>query len=57
MNITLTFTLDETKALLTVLKQLPYNQSASLIQAIRSQAISQIPAANTENVMPEVVNG
>lgn len=57
MNITLTFTLDETNALLTALGQLPYTQSAPLIQAIHSQAIPQIPAANTEDVVPEVVNG
>ena len=62
MNITLTFTIDETNALLTALGQLPYSQSAHLIQAIHNQAIPQIPAANTETVVPEtevqeVVNG
>ena len=57
MNITLTFTLDETNALLTALGQLPYSQSANLIAAIHNQAIPHIPAANTETVEPEVVNG
>lgn len=57
MNITLTFTLDETNALLTALGQLPYTQSASLIQAIHSQAIPQIPAANSDEVVAEAVNG
>lgn len=57
MNITLTFTLDETNALLTALGQLPYTQSFQLIQAIHNQAIPQISAANAEQVEPEVVNG
>lgn len=56
MNITLNFTLDETNALLTALGQLPYTQSFQLIQAIHAQAIPQIPAANTETVVPEAVN-
>lgn len=62
MDLTFKFTLDETNALLTALGQLPYSQSAHLIQAIHNQAIPQIPAANTETVVPEtevqeVVNG
>lgn len=56
MNITLNFTIDEVNALLTALGQLPYTQSAPLIQAIHNQAIPQIPAANTETVVPEAVN-
>lgn len=55
MNITLNFTIDEVNALLTALGQLPYTQSAPLIQAIHTQAIPQVPAANSEE--PEVVNG
>lgn len=57
MNIILNFTLDEINALLTALGQLPYTQSAQLITAIHTQAIPQIPAANTEDAVPEVVNG
>jgi hypothetical protein len=60
MNIILTFTLDETNALLTALGQLPYTQAVQLIQAIHNQAIPQIQAANAESVEvvePEVVNG
>jgi hypothetical protein len=54
MNITLNFSLDEINALLTALGQLPYSQSAPLIQSIHAQAIPQIPVNNPE---PEVVNG
>jgi hypothetical protein len=56
----LTFTLDETNALLTALGQLPYTQAVQLIQSIHNQAIPQIQAANAESVEvvePEVVNG
>jgi len=55
MDIKLKFTIDEINALLTALGQLPYTQSAPLIQSIHNQAIPQISAANTEE--PEVVNG
>ena len=57
MNIALTFTIDEINAFLTALGQLPYAQSANLIQAIHNQAVPQLQAANTETVEPEVVNG
>lgn len=57
MDINLKFNIDEINELLTALGQLPYTQSFQLIQAIHSQAIPQIQAANTEDAVPEVVNG
>jgi hypothetical protein len=57
MTIDLKFTIDEINELLTALGQLPYTHSFQLIQAIHSQAIPQIQAANAEKVEPEVVNG
>lgn len=57
MTIDLKFTIDEVNELLTALGQLPYTHSFQLIQAIHSQAIPQIQAANAEKVEPEVVNG
>ncbi len=60
MNITFIFSLDDTNAILTALGQLPYAQSAHLINMIHTQASPQIVAANKEMAVeqvPEVLNG